>query len=78
MLIRLICFRYVFNNGISLCDIGKLNADNTVNIHDGHIILDYKDFLIMWNYTSDAKQYNVLQINGRLSAYKRRRFATIG
>lgn len=70
ILIRWIGFRYIFDNGISLCDIGKLNADNTVNINDGHIILAYKDFLIMWNYTSDAKQYNVLQITGRFSAYK--------
>lgn len=57
--------KYIFDNGLALCELGKLNDDNTVTVVDGHIVLDFKDILVQWNYTSDANQYNVLQINGK-------------
>lgn len=58
--------KYVFDNGLAICEIGRVNHDDkTVTVYDGHIILDSHDFLTQWNYTADAKQYNVRQINGK-------------
>lgn len=53
-------FSYVFSTGAAICEVGKLNDDNSVSIIEGLITFNLTDRIVHLNYTANATVYNVL------------------